>query len=174
MMSQLNIDKLVTAILTTVLAIGTTTNFTSAQQLVSGVPSQDRIALQQEDVSFSRSYTLVGKRAWEQGQFREAIVILNKAISSNPKNAAAQFWRGMCYDSLKEYDLAIADFDRTITLDSKYGLAYYMRGLNYGTKKKYSMAIADLEIAAKLLKESGDDAYVDQAKKVIEMYRILM
>ena len=94
-------------------------------------------------------------------------------MSFDPKSADAQFWREMSYDSPKKFDLAIADFDRTIATGNKYGLAYYMHGFNYGIKKKYDMAIADLEIATKLLKESGDDDYVEEAGNIIKMYRFL-
>jgi tetratricopeptide (TPR) repeat protein len=134
---------------------------------------QHQIALQQDDSSLADNYVRMSKLSWKEGEFSLAIEFANKAMSLDPKNADAQFWRGLSYDSLKQFDLAIADFDRTIALDNKYGLAYYMRGLNYGTKKKYDMAIADLEIAAKLLKESGDDAYVTQAESTIKMYRYL-
>jgi tetratricopeptide (TPR) repeat protein len=134
---------------------------------------QHQIALLQNGSSLANSYVSMSKMSWKQGKFLAAIEQANKAMSLDPKNTDAQFWRGLSYDSLKQYDLAIADFDRTIALDNKYGLAYYMRGLNYGTKKKYDMAIADMEIAAKLLKESGDDAYVNQAEKMIGLYRVL-
>jgi tetratricopeptide (TPR) repeat protein len=173
-MSQLNIDKLTIAILTTALAIGIDTNSTRAQQPTRVASFQQQIALQQDEgSSLANSYMLMGKLSWKKGNFPVAIEILNKAMSLDPKNADAQFWRGMSYDSLKKFDLAIADFDRTISLDKKYGLAYYMRGLNYGSKKKYDLAIADLEIAAKLLKESGDTAYVEEAGNMIKMYQLL-
>jgi tetratricopeptide (TPR) repeat protein len=134
---------------------------------------QHQIALQEDNSSLADNYVRMSKFNWKQGKFLIAIECANKAMSLDPKNADAQFWRGLSYDSLKQYDLAIADFDRTIALDNKYGLAYYMRGLNYGTKKKYDLAIADMEIAAKLLKESGDDAYVTQSEKMIGIYRVL-
>ncbi len=144
-----------------------------AENTHSGVSFQHQIALSEVDAALVKTYVVMSKMSWRQKKFSEAIEHANKAMSLDPKNADAQFWRGMSYDSLQQYDLAIADFDRTIALDKKYGLAYYMRGLNYGTKKKYALAIADMKIAAKLLKEAGDDAYAAEAEKMIGLYEAL-
>jgi tetratricopeptide (TPR) repeat protein len=143
-----------------------------AENVVNIASFQHQIALLQNDSSLANSYVSMSKMSWKEGQLSAAIEYANKAISLEPKNADALFWRGFSYRDLKQYDLAIADFDRTIALNNKYTSAYYARGLIYGKQNKYDMAIADMEIAAKLLKELGDDASVAQAEEMIQVYRI--
>jgi tetratricopeptide (TPR) repeat protein len=163
-MSYIKINHLIIAILTTAISIGTIADFTLAQ------PHQ-YIALEQ--ANFAKLYLIGGKKKWNEDKYQEAIELLDKAISANPENAEAHFWKGMSYDSLKEFDLAISNFDRAIVLNKEYGLAYYMRGMNYSTKKKYDLAINDLEIAAKLLKVSGDNAYAERASQTIGILKTL-
>lgn len=163
-MASIKINHFIIAILTTATSIGAIADFTLAQP-------HHHIALEQ--ANFAKLYLIGGKKKWNEGKYQEAIELLNKAISANPENAEAHFWKGMSYDSIKEFDLAISNFDRAIALDKEYGLAYYMRGMNYSTKKKYDLAINDLEIAAKLLKISGDNAYVERASQTIGILKIL-
>lgn len=162
-MSQVKISRLIMAMLSATIAIGTFPHLTIAQ------PFQ-QISLHQ---NFARLYLIGGKKQWKDGNYQEALDLLNKAIEATPDSAEAHFWRGMSYDSLKNFDMAIADFDRTIVIDKDYGLAYYMRGLNYSTQKNYSKAIADLEVAARLLRASGDTAYADRAEQTVKMLKVL-
>jgi tetratricopeptide (TPR) repeat protein len=163
-MSPIKIDRLIVAILTVAISIETTSNLTIAQP-------QPHIIIAQ--ANFAKLYLIGGKKKWDEEKYREAIELLDKAISADPGNAEAHFWRGLSYDSLREFDLAVADFDRTIALDKEYGLAYYMRGMNYSSKKKYDLAITDLEVATKLLRASGDDAYAVKATQTIGMLKAL-
>ena len=45
------------------------------------------------------------------------IASATKAIALNPRNAEAYKYRGDCYESHREYDNAIADYDRALQLD---------------------------------------------------------
>jgi tetratricopeptide (TPR) repeat protein len=163
-MSLPKIKQLIITVLTIAIAIETNTTVTIAQPQTHTMVAQ---------ANFAKLYLIGGKKKWNEDKYQEAIELLGKAISADPENAEAHFWRGMSYDSLREFDLAVVNFDRAIALDKEYGLAYYMRGLNYSSKKKYDLAIADLEVATKLLKASGADAYAAKALQTIGMLKAL-
>lgn len=55
--------------------------------------------------------------------------------------------RGVSYRHLKQYDLAIADFDHAIRLDPRYVHAYISRGVVYTILRRFDRAIADYDQA---------------------------
>ncbi|HLG31491.1 MAG TPA: tetratricopeptide repeat protein [Ignavibacteriaceae bacterium] len=55
----------------------------------------------------------------ENGQFGEAIDLLNRYISANPQNPVGYNLRGLCYEKRAQYELSVYDFRSAIKLDSK-------------------------------------------------------
>jgi tetratricopeptide (TPR) repeat protein len=163
-MMPIKINHLIIAIITTAISTGTIADFTHAQ------PHQ-QIALEQ--ANYAKLYLIGGRKKWNEDKYQEAIELFDKAISADPENADAHFWKGMSHDGLNQSDLAISSLDRAIALDKEYGLAYYMRGMNYSTKKKYDLAINDLEVASKLLKTSGNNVYAERALQTIVLLKTL-
>jgi TonB family protein len=58
--------------------------------------------------------------------------------------------RGIAYAQLKNYDLAIANFDKAIALNPQRDISYLSRGLAYYYKENYDRAIIDYNNAIKL------------------------
>ena len=68
----------------------------------------------------------------------------------NPNDAAALFTRGVAYDNLGQYDLAIREYDEAIRLKPSDARAYYNRGLDYANKGQFERAIQDYDHAIRL------------------------
>ena len=68
----------------------------------------------------------------------------------NPNDATALFTRGIAYDNLGEYDLAIQEYDQAIRLKPSDPRAYYNRGLDYANKSQFERAIQDYDQAVRL------------------------
>jgi tetratricopeptide (TPR) repeat protein len=69
----------------------------------------------------------IGSEDWRTGEYNETILGLNKMIQANKKNSDAYFSRGMYFDLLKNYNMAIDDYDKAINMDSRNVLAYFSR-----------------------------------------------
>jgi tetratricopeptide (TPR) repeat protein len=68
----------------------------------------------------------------------------------DPKFAEAFNNRGLCYNKLKNYDRAVADFNQSIALNPKTASTFNNRGIVYYELKEYASAIADLNQAITL------------------------
>lgn len=65
-------------------------------------------------------------------QFREAIATYTRGIAIAPSNAQLYRWRWHRYLSVREHDLALADFTRGMALDSNvYGIWYHLGVLHF-------------------------------------------
>ena len=56
-------------------------------------------------------------------QYEKALVLVNKLISESPKRQMLYLWRGSIYLGLKNYELALADYDRSdsiVQTDSEF------------------------------------------------------
>lgn len=75
----------------------------------------------------------------------KAIADASKAITLNPKNAAAFNVRGLVKSSLgtKDRAEAVADFDKAIEIDPKFIKPYFNRGSSKSDQGDYNGAIAD-------------------------------
>ena len=80
-----------------------------------------------------------------------AIDYITRQIDANPGDAAKYVWRANVWLELKEFDIAIADFNEAIRLDPRSaGVAYQGRGRAWRNKKNYDKAIADCNEAIRL------------------------
>jgi len=55
----------------------------------------------------------------ENGQYGEAIDLLNRYISAYPQNSVGYNLRGLCYEKRAQFELSVYDFRSAIKLDSK-------------------------------------------------------
>jgi tetratricopeptide (TPR) repeat protein len=93
-----------------------------------------------------------------QFQWHELVVVtetLLKTVALKPSFPVDQLAyiyrkRGFAYKRLKEYDLAIADYNRAIELSPNYARAYASRGSAYRSLREYDLAIADYNRALEL------------------------
>ncbi|MEM8781116.1 MAG: tetratricopeptide repeat protein [Cyanobacteria bacterium P01_G01_bin.49] len=90
------------------------------------------------------------KEKANQGNYTDAISLLDQLISSQPDSAVDYNNRGLMYLKLGEYDQAMADFNRSITLNPRLDRAYNNRANCQAVQGNLDEAIADYETALDL------------------------
>ena len=101
-------------------------------------------------VFLCRSYYNRGTVYYEKGEYDEAILCFDKAISLKPRFAEAYCSRGTAYYQKGEYDQAILDFNKAIERNPKLAEAYYNRAVVYYHKQEYDKAWEDVQKARNL------------------------
>ncbi len=89
-----------------------------------------------------------GREHAEKQDFKEALVVMNRAIEINPRYARAFNARGYVQLRLANYPQAIADFTEAIRLDPTYANAYHNRAVTRKLVGEVEGAKAD-EVNAK-------------------------
>jgi tetratricopeptide (TPR) repeat protein len=90
---------------------------------------------------------------FNNGQFKEALVRADSAVTSNPKNPAAYHMRGKCYFMLNEFDKSANDLQTALQLKPKdYDVAYT---LTLAHLKRSQMQAAK-NIFDRMIAELGD------------------
>ncbi len=93
----------------------------------------------------------LGQDAYYAGDHERAVGAFTLCIESGDLTdfnlAAAYFNRGNAHADLKEFELAIEDYDRAIAIDSGGSDTYANRGLAYANLKNYRQAILDFNEA---------------------------
>ncbi len=112
----------------------------------------------------------LGEKAYDFGQFEEAIKYFTKAIEIDPLNANYYHRRGAAIDSLGQYSEAINDYDQAIYLDQDNSDFYNSRGVAKTNLKFFSGAIKDLNKAIKL--DPSNQLISENLKKVQELQKI--
>ena len=107
----------------------------------------------------SNYYNSKAEKLEAEGKYKEAIVLLNKAIEKNPQNIYGLMNRGVDKSLLKDYKGAIEDYSRIIEIDEDNALAYLNRGKNKKRLKDYKGAIEDFDRAIKT--KGGEFLYMD-------------
>ncbi len=79
-----------------------------------------------------------------------ALTYYTEAIRYEPKTADWYFFRGRFYNSLKNYDLALADMQQAVTLEPNSAKWYSSLGQTYLSMKRYTDALTAFEKADKL------------------------
>lgn len=86
---------------------------------------------------------------------RRAIEYLNNAIKLQPDDAEAFYNRGVAYDNLGQFQMAISDYNQAIRLRPHYAEAFCNRGILYNATGQFQTAIADFNEA---IHHNPDDA----------------
>jgi Flp pilus assembly protein TadD len=72
-----------------------------------------------------------GKEAVEDEQFEKAVMLLTKAVRTDPSNADAQNLLGFSYRKLGKYDEALIHYQKALALDPYHKGAYEYMGEAY-------------------------------------------
>ena len=125
------------------------------QQLADVKTNQDEERITQafaaEDKIFMSNQKVIdATRAWERGNFNDAIKLCTEAITLNPNNALALNRRAAVFNDLRQFDSAIHDYDRAITLDPNFAVAYNNRGVAYMSLNQFDAAIRDFNRALQI------------------------
>jgi tetratricopeptide (TPR) repeat protein len=114
------------------------------------------------DALFSRSSLYSSHPDFTQRDYRKAVDDLSKILEFAPRDFSPRFNRALDYESLREYDKAIADYSHIIekgagfsrngqSIEFGQGRAFAYRGRAYDWYKgEYAKAVADYTQALKL------------------------
>ena len=109
-----------------------------------------------------------GRQLMQQGKFREAVALLNRAIESDAENVEAFNSRGVAYFELKEYTNALLDYEQAIKLKSDFYRPYYNRALLKTAQGDIAGAIKDYSEAIRLAPDTAratvSDIYVNRGQ----------
>jgi tetratricopeptide (TPR) repeat protein len=84
------------------------------------------------------------------GNYKEAIVLLKRAIQAKPNFTDAYNQLGICYAELKQYELALETYSKGISLGDKNATLYINRASTYKTLNKPELAKNDYLTSLKL------------------------
>ena len=91
-----------------------------------------------------------GNKAFQAGQFEDAIAYYSKAVDINPHNIDVHYNLGVCKEKLKRYIEAVVDYSKAILLNPLDAIAYNNRGSCYHAIRKYIEANSDYSEAIRL------------------------
>jgi len=111
------------------------------------------------DFKSSTDYNVEAEKLEKKGKYKEAILLLNKAIEKDPNNIYALINRGVDKSILEDYNGAIDDYSKVIEINPDNILAYLNRGKNKKRIKNYQGAIEDFDKA--IFTKGGENLYID-------------
>ena len=100
--------------------------------------------------STASQYRENGVRAYQRGEYMEAIAYFNDAIRLNRDDVYAYHNRGNAKLELYQYESAIADYDEVICLNPDDAEAYFNRGVANLELRRYESALADYDEVIRL------------------------
>jgi len=95
-------------------------------------------------------YRKSAETKYSEQNFKGAIKDYNLALKEYDKDIDLYINRGLCYLALKKDCSAMTDFTKVIKIDATYPKAYYYRATIYFAQKRYSKALKDLNNALEL------------------------
>lgn len=114
------------------------------------------------DFKSSEDYHKEANKLEQEGKFKEAILLLDKAIEKDPSNIKALLDRAVDKSTIEDLKGAIDDYSKVIELDPDNGLAYFNRGKNKKRLEDYKAAIADFDKA--ISTKGGELIYMDKVE----------
>jgi tetratricopeptide (TPR) repeat protein len=104
-----------------------------------------------------------GLASAKQGQLLRAVVEFSAVIRLSPAFARPYNGRAAVYNSLMEYEKALADASEAIRLDPAYVTAYLTRAYTSQRRGQFDQAIADYTEALRLEPSLAADIYFNRA-----------
>lgn len=101
-------------------------------------------------MGFNNFYTTRGLSELELKKYDKAIVVYDRAIALNPKDADSYLRRGLAKQALYKYKAAIEDYTKAIELQPRNDKLYYRRGLARERNHEPNGAIKDFNDALAL------------------------
>ena len=86
-------------------------------------------------------------RALASGQWREALRLLDSALTVTPRDASRLQQRGRAYRELEQFDKALADYTQAIVLDRRFATAYGGRAIVQQRLGNAAASFADIDSA---------------------------
>ena len=95
-------------------------------------------------------------------QLDDALVLLNKALIANPKNADAYFYKGSIYDTQKKSEQAIDSYKKSLEYNSQQDVTYYLIAIDYENLNNEKEALGYYKKFLEVYK--SDDEYSQYVK----------
>jgi tetratricopeptide (TPR) repeat protein len=89
-------------------------------------------------------------KAYDSGDYELAVFYYTRYLKNFPNNLNSYYNRGLSYNYLNKFDLALADFNKVIELNPDYWQAYASRGYSHIAQKQFESAVREYSIAIKL------------------------
>lgn len=100
---------------------------------------------------------------YEKEKYDESLALLNKVIAQDDKNAYAYYYRGMIYDTKKNAQAAINDFQKALNINNTdLMIINYLLAADYDTLGKYKEAYGYYTAYAN--SSAAEDEYKQYAK----------
>ena len=77
---------------------------------------------------------------YDSGKYDECLAQLNQVIAKEPANSYALYYRGMIYDTKKQYQNAINDYKKALENNSELGIINYLIAVDYDSLSQYKNA----------------------------------
>jgi len=105
-------------------------------------PANDdiRLALNSSNQAIKDGALQKGINEYNKGKYSEALLTFNTLSMKDQNNGNIYYYRGMVYDALKKYQLAIADYKLAVKYKPDLSYAYYAIAVDYDTLKNYPEA----------------------------------
>ncbi len=89
-------------------------------------------------------------------KYTESLELLNKILSSEPKDSYALYYRGMVYDTQKKYNEAITDYKKAIGINPDLMIVNYLIGVDYDMLEQYKNALSYYKTFTETYSEDDD------------------
>lgn len=102
--------------------------------------------------------TLINKviEKYNSNQHEEALKIISQILTEDPNNAYAHYYRGLIYDTQKNYNLAIEEYKKSYINNPALVVANYLIAIIYDTKAEYPQALTYYKKFVKENKENDE------------------
>lgn len=115
----------------------------------------------------------VARRAYEKGDYNQAIALLKGAAEKDPNNGEMQLLLTKCYLEAKRYDEAVSSGEKAVAINPKSSIYHQWLGEAYGEKADHASMLSAYPLARKTQKEFEtavqlDDHNFDAAQDLIE------
>ena len=121
-----------------------------------GEADQQINAARDAGLALDKQKVMEGRAAIAKKQLPDAQKLLTEAITENPKNQAAYFYRGLAYASAGDYNKAVADLEKATELEPTNFLAHYYAGVFCNRIKRPDKMVAHFERLVKLAPNSEE------------------
>ena len=94
------------------------------------------------DPTYTECEYYMGQVLRKENKYSEAITFFTKCIENeggkNPSHV--YWWRGFCFEKLKDYSTALKDYQKAISIESDVSTYYFSEGYAYYMLKNYTSA----------------------------------
>ncbi|MBN2618732.1 MAG: hypothetical protein JXR64_10535 [Spirochaetales bacterium] len=102
-----------------------------------------------------------GIELYIDNKYKESLDIFLEAIQKQPENYSPEYYAGLCYSKLLEYNLAYSHFSLSLDKNAPKDIVYYSIGVNFYNNNDYVSA-------KKYLNKIEDKMYAVMSEKILD------